>query len=137
MNKGAAKKGKEMGVEKPVGGSVIELVIRFNEALNRQDVEAMMRLMTEDCVFENTAPPPEGTRHDGQKAVQAVWEEFFRSSQEPGIEIEEIFAAGERCVMRWVYHWVGLQGEPGHIRGVDIYKLRGEKIAEKLSYVKG
>ena len=129
--------GAELNLERPGGDPVIELVVRFNQALNRQEVDMMMRLMTEDCVFENTDPPPEGSRYEGQKAVRAFWEAFFRSSQEPGIEIEEIFAAGERCVMRWVYHWVDSQGAPGHIRGVDIYKIRGGKIAEKLSYVKG
>jgi hypothetical protein len=39
--------------------------------------------------------------------------------------------------MRWVYRWVDSQGKPGHIRGVDIYKITGHQIAEKLSYVKG
>ena len=28
----------------------------------------MLDLMTEDCVFENTAPPPEGARFEGQEA---------------------------------------------------------------------
>jgi ketosteroid isomerase-like protein len=128
---------KAMSMERPDIDPVIELVIRFNQALNRQDVDTMMGLMAEDCVFENTAPSPEGARYQGQEAVRAFWEEFFRSSLEPGIEIEEIFAEGERCVMRWVYHWLDTRGEPGHIRGVDIYKIRGAKIAEKLSYVKG
>ncbi len=137
MNNRAAKLGEEMSAAKAADSAVIELVVCFNEALNRQDVDTMMRLMTEDCVFENTDPPPEGTRYEGQKAVRAFWEEFFHSSQEPGIEIEEIFAAGERCVMRWVYHWVDARGDAGHIRGVDIYKIRADKIVEKLSYVKG
>ena len=126
-----------MSIEKPGNELVIDLVVRFNQALNRQEVEMMMGLMTEDCVFENTAPPPAGTRYVGQEAVRAFWDEFFRSSREPRIEIEEIFAAGERCVMRWVYQWSDGRGEGGYIHGVDIYKIRGNKIAEKLSYVKG
>lgn len=32
-------------------------------------------------------------------------------------ETEEIFAAGDRCVVRWKYHW-RREGEAGHIRGV-------------------
>jgi steroid delta-isomerase-like uncharacterized protein len=115
----------------------IALVIRFNDALNAQDVDAMMQLMAEDCIFENTYPPPDGARYEGQKSVRAFWEEFFRSSQGAGIEIEEIFASKGRCVMRWVYRWMDAQGKPGHIRGVDIYKIRRGKITEKLSYVKG
>ncbi|CAG1772762.1 partial limonene-1,2-epoxide hydrolase, partial [uncultured bacterium] len=39
---------------------IIQLVTRFNDALNARDVDAMMRLMTDDCVFENTFPAPDG-----------------------------------------------------------------------------
>jgi ketosteroid isomerase-like protein len=120
-----------------VSDSVIEPVIRFNEALNAQDVDTMMQLMTENCIFENTDPPPDGSRYVGQQAVRAFWVEFFRSSQHARIEIEEIFASGEHCVMRWIYSWVDSQGKPGHIRGVDVYKMAAGKISEKLSYVKG
>jgi uncharacterized protein (TIGR02246 family) len=117
--------------------SVVEVVIRFNNALNHRDLEAMMRLMTEDCLFENTYPPPDGTRHEGQAAVRAFWEEFFRSSGKSRIEIEEIFGLENRCVMRWTYYWVDQAGQAGHIRGVDVYRLANGLIAEKLSYVKG
>ena len=116
---------------------VIKIVLRFNEALNRGEVEEMMRLMTPDCVFENTYPPPDGKRYEGQAEVRAFWAEFFRSSHGARIEIEEIFAQGERCVMRWTYHWTEAGGKTGHIRGIDLYKLEGGQIAEKLSYVKG
>lgn len=116
---------------------IIQLVLQFNAALNEQYVDAMMRLMTQDCVFENTAPPPDGRRYVGQSAVRAFWETFFRTSREPRIEVEEIFALGERCIMRWTYRWVDAQRRPGHVRGVDIYTVRDGQIAEKLSYVKG
>jgi ketosteroid isomerase-like protein len=115
----------------------LSLVIRFNHALNARDLEAMMRSMTDDCVFENTYPPPDGERYEGQAAVRAFWDDFFRSSTEAQIEIEEIFAAADRVVMRWRYQWVEAGGKQGHIRGVDVYAIRGGLIAEKLSYVKG
>ncbi len=38
--------------------STIEVIEKFNEALNRHDVPAVMALMTEDCIFDNTYPPP-------------------------------------------------------------------------------
>lgn len=118
-------------------GVMIELVRSFNEALNARDVDAMMRLMTPDCVFENTYPPPDGARYEGQAAVRAFWEEFFRNSTQATIEIEEIFGSENRCIMRWRYHWVDASGKPGYIRGVDVYKIEKDLIAEKLSYVKG
>lgn len=115
----------------------ISIIIRFNQALNAGDIGQMMRLMTPDCVFENTSPPPDGARYTGQEEIRLFWENFFSSSTQARIEIEDLFASGQRCVMLWRYDWTDLNGQPGHIRGVDIYTLRYGLIAEKLSYVKG
>jgi len=119
----------------PADSNVEDLILRFNDALNRADVDAMMEMMTQDCVFENTGPAPDGTRFQGQQAVRAFWVAFFKESTNANIQVEEIFACGERCVYRWVYSWGGAQ--PGHVRGVDVYRVESGKIAEKLSYVKG
>lgn len=116
---------------------MIQLMIHFNDALNARDLNAMTRMMTDDCVFENTDPAPDGSHYAGQKTVRAFWEEFFRAAREPHIAIEEIFAHADRCTMRWTYSWLNENGTRGHVRGVDVYKIRGGLIAEKLSYVKG
>jgi ketosteroid isomerase-like protein len=123
---------------------IVALVTAFNQALNARDLDAMMGWMTPDCVFENTAPPPDGARYEGQAAVRAFWQDFFAGSTRAWIAPEEIFAVatppqggGGRCVMRWIYRWIDPQGRQGHIRGVDVYTIRDGKIAEKLSYVKG
>ena len=123
--------------DESVTDPTLQLVIRFNDALNARNVDAMMQLMTEDCVFENTYPAPDGMRYAGQPAVRAFWDEFMCTSQKSMIEIEEIFALGDRCIMRWTYSWSDEQDGPGHVRGVDIYQVRQGLIAEKLSYVKG
>jgi ketosteroid isomerase-like protein len=112
-------------------------VQRFNEAFNRQDIEAVMAAMTEDCIFENTHPPPDGTRYTGSQAVRVAFEQFFQSSPRAEFKTEELFAAGERCIVRWIYYWTNENGQQGYIRGVDIFRVRNDKIAEKLSYVKG
>ena len=109
---------------------------RFNDAFNRHDVDAVMALMTDDCVFDNTRPAPDGERFVGQAAVRTFWAEFFRRSPHARFDPEEIFAVGDRCVVRWRYHWVK-DGKPGNVRGVDIVRVRNGKVAEKLSYVKG
>lgn len=117
--------------------SGIRVVLEFNEAFNRHDVAGMMRLMSDTCVFENTHPPPDGTVYTGKEVVTQYWQEFFRQSPHAHIAIEEIFGLGERCIMRWRYSWVDLEGEKGHVRGVDIFLVRDGGIKEKLSYVKG
>jgi ketosteroid isomerase-like protein len=117
--------------------SAMRIVLEFNEAFNRHDVTGMMRLMSEDCVFENTDPAPDGTRYSGKETVTQFWQDFFRDSPQAHIDIEEIFGLGNRCIMRWKYHWVDATGKEGHVRGVDIFQIKEGFISEKLSYVKG
>lgn len=117
--------------------AAMRTVLEFNAAFNRHDVAGMMRLMSDDCVFENTTPAPDGTLYTGKAAVTRFWEDFFHQSPRAQIEIEEIFSLGERCVMRWKYTWVEEGGKTGHVRGVDVFRVTGGAIREKCSYVKG
>lgn len=115
----------------------LHLIEQFNDAFNRHDTAACLSLMTPDCVFENTSPAPDGTRYEGQTAVGAAFEAIFAASPQLYLEFEEIFVYGLRAFSRWVYTWDNGPADRGHIRGVDLFRLRDGKIAEKLSYVKG
>jgi ketosteroid isomerase-like protein len=95
-----------------------------------------MALMTDDCLFDSTRPPPDGERIEGQSAVRAYWEAFFARSPQAHFETEEAFGCGDRAVVRWMYHWVR-DGKPGRVRGVDVFRVRDGKVAEKRAYVKG
>ncbi len=117
--------------------SAIRVVLEFNEAFNRHDVAGMMQLMSDDCIFENTSPAPDGAVYSGKEVVTRFWQDFFRESPQAHIEIEEIFSLGERCMMRWRYSWVDMAGDKGHVRGVDVFRVRNGFIREKLSCVKG
>lgn len=117
--------------------ATIAAVTRLNDALNRHDVDAVMAAMTDDCIFDNTYPPPDGERFEGQNAVREFWESMLRSSPQAHFDTEEMFAAGDRCVVRWRYSYDGPNGQTEHIRGVDVLRVRDGKVAEKLAYVKG
>jgi ketosteroid isomerase-like protein len=112
-------------------------ILHFHATFNTHDVDAIMQLMSDDCVFENTFPAPDGARLVGQSAVRAAWEALFRDSPQAAFSIEEAFAAGERGVIRWTYTWGAPTAAAGHVRGVDILRVRDGKVTEKLSYVKG
>lgn len=117
--------------------ATIAAIQRFDAAFNRHDVEEVMAAMTHDCVFESTYPPPDGQRHEGYAAVRAAWEAFFQASPHATFEIEELFACDDRAVVRWQYHWIDATGTAGHVRGVDVIRVRNGKVAESLAYVKG
>jgi len=89
-----------MSVDSTNEQSTLGVVTRFNEAFNRHDVDGVMAAMTDDCVFENTNPAPDGKRYHGHAEVRAFWEAFFQSSPDAVFEAEEMFAAGDRCVVR-------------------------------------
>jgi ketosteroid isomerase-like protein len=108
----------------------------FNSAFNRHDVDAVVAAMTEDCVAGNASPPPDGLRIEGSAAVRAYLEKFFAGNPDALFETEDMFAAGDRCTVRWVYRKT-TEGQPWHLRGVDVFRVRDGKVAEKLAYVKG
>ena len=109
----------------------VEVVEAFGAAWADHDLDAALGLVTEDCVFDATGPAPDGMRHVGRAAIRQAWEPIF-SDASSRFEPEETFAAGDRVVQLWRYTWDG-----GHVRGVDVFRVRDGKVAEKLSYVKG
>jgi uncharacterized protein (TIGR02246 family) len=111
---------------------VVDVVARFNEAFNRHDIEAVMALMTDDVVFENTS----GGRFEGQEAVRAVLARAFELMLTGWFETEKTIALGDHVVVLWLYAFDRRDPERGHIRGADIFRVRDGRVAEKLSYVK-
>ena len=118
-------------------GEVHAALARFSAAFGSGDVDAIMALTTDDCVFEATGPAPDGVRHEGAAAVRAQWEEVFGHTLDASFTEEESYAGGDRGVLRWRFDWTGDDGRPGHVRGADVLRFRDGKVYEKLSYVKG
>lgn len=108
-----------------------ELLGAFAQAWDDHDLDAALALTTDDCVFESTGPAPDGVRSVGQAAVRAAWEPIFRDDT-ARFDGEELIVQGDRAVQCWTYRFAD-----GHVRGVDVFRLRDGKVAEKLSYVKG
>ena len=121
-----------MGEVTAVDDEARDTIERFNEALNRRDLDALGDLITDDCVFEATSPAPDGTRHVGRQAVLEACLVFFAGSPTTHFEVEEMFGTGDRVIVRWLYSWAD-----GHVRGVDLLRVRAGRVAETLAYVKG
>jgi ketosteroid isomerase-like protein len=109
---------------------------RFNEAFNQHAADALAPLLTDDTVFEDTSPAPDGQRIEGKAAVVAFWRGWFARNPDAVFEAEDVIVSGDRAVVRWVYRKLR-NGQPWHVRGVDVFTVRDEKVAAKLAYVKG
>jgi hypothetical protein len=65
--------------------------------------------------------------------VRRVWGQLLAATPQARFSVEEQFSDGSgRAVVRWRYDWEG-----GHVRGVDIVRVRQSQLAESLAYVKG
>jgi ketosteroid isomerase-like protein len=115
-----------MGADDPV--AVVE---RFGAAWAAHDLDAALAMLAPECVFDATGPAPDGAVSKGHEEIRTAWQPIFDDTASR-FEAEETFAAGDRVVQRWRYEWDG-----GHVRGVDVFRVRDGKVAEKLSYVKG
>ena len=100
----------------PTTATTIGIVQRYNESFNQDDADGVMAAMTGDCVVETPIPPPDGSRFQGQEAVRALRPDFIP----PTSNIE--FASGDRCLVQCLFTWVGQDGQPGRVRGVDYSK---------------
>lgn len=113
-----------------------QAIERFNEAFNRHDADALSKLLTDDTVFEDTSPAPDGRRIEGKAAVVEFWRGWFARNADAKFEAEEMIVSGNRAVVPWIYRKMR-NGQPWHLRGVDIFSVRDGKVAAKLAYVKG
>jgi ketosteroid isomerase-like protein len=59
---------------------LVTLLDRFAGAWNRHDLDALMSMMTDDCVFEASAGPQvDGQRSEGTRAVRAAYAAVFEA----------------------------------------------------------
>ena len=112
------------------------VIDRFNDAFNRHDADALAALLTDDTLFEDTSPPPDGRRIEGKAAVVEFWRGWFTRNSDAVFEAEDVIVSGERAVVRWIYR-KPRNGQPWHLRGVDVFTVRDGKVSAKLAYVKG
>jgi len=108
----------------------------FNDAFNRHHADRLSTLLTDDTVFEDTSPAPDGRRVEGKAAVVEFWRAWFAHNTDAHFEAEDVVVSGNRATVLWVYHKMR-NGQPWHLRGVDVFTVRDGKVAAKLAYVKG
>ncbi|PYX46622.1 MAG: nuclear transport factor 2 family protein [Acidobacteria bacterium] len=112
------------------------VIDRFNEAFNRHDADALAAVLTDDTVFEDTSPAPDGRRVEGKAAVVDFWRTWFARNADAIFDAEDVIVSGDRAIVLWVYR-KQRNGQPWHILGVDVFTVRNGKVAAKLAYVKG
>ena len=121
----------------PTPGDLLELLHSFAEAWNRHDLDALMSMMTADCVFEASAGPEvDGQRSEGIQAVRAAYAAVFETFHDAHWAGARHFVAVDRGVSEWTFTGTQRDGKRVEVTGCDLFTFREGKIAVKNSYRK-
>jgi len=117
--------------------NLLTLLDRFADAFNRHDLDAIMAMMTDDCVFEaSVGPDVNGQRSEGQAAVRAAFVAVFDTFPDGQWQNARHFVAGDRGVSEWTFAGTRKDGGRVEVNGCDLFTLRHGRIAIKNSYRK-
>jgi steroid delta-isomerase-like uncharacterized protein len=115
----------------------LELLDRFAAAWNRHDLDAIMSMMSDDCVFQSSAgPDADGQRSEGRQAVRAAYEAVFAAFPDARWADARHFVAGHRGVSEWTFTGTQRDGNRVEVTGCDLFTFRDGRIAVKNSYRK-
>ena len=115
----------------------LALLNAFADAWNRHDTDAILSMMTEDCIFEaSRGPDVKGTLYTGQDEVRGGVDEVFATFPDAQRNGPRHFVAGDRGVSEWVFTATGPDGSRVEVQGCDVFTFRHGKIAVKNSYRK-
>lgn len=110
------------------------IVERFHNAFEQHRPDDLDDLIGENCVLENTGPAPDGARYVGRAACLAFWK-GIASAANLAFRAEDIWAGEDRGIIRWQLRWGA--GDADRIRGVNILRVRDNRIVEAAGYLKG
>jgi len=109
----------------------------FGLAGDRYDIDAMMALMTEDCVFDSSfGPEVHGSRYEGQDQVREALQWFLDRSSDGKWTNAKHFVSGDRGVAEWTFTGTEADGSSIEVNGCDVITFRDGKIVLKDSYRK-
>jgi len=83
-----------------MGADPQEIVQRFNQAINNQDLEKLVALMTEDHKFIDST----GAEEQGKARMAASWEGFFAAFPDYQNVFEQFEVDGSRVAVRGYSH---------------------------------
>jgi taurine dehydrogenase small subunit len=115
----------------------LALLDAFADAWNRHDTDAILSMMTDDCVFEaSRGPDVKGTVYKGQDEVRRGVDEVFATFPDAQWNGPRHFVAGDRGVSEWVFTATSPDGSRVEVQGCDVFTFKHGKIAVKNSYRK-
>jgi ketosteroid isomerase-like protein len=111
-------------------GEVADLIARYNEAWNRQDLDAIHALHHAEIVFDNHTA---GERAEGADDVRAHIGRIFANNPTMRFRTRSLHAGEDFAVCEWTLT-LDRDGRTLEWDGVDVFPIRDGLIARKDVY---
>ena len=106
----------------------------FVEALRKleedRDVEALVKIHTEDCEVGNVSVPQTFRGHDG---LREFWTEYRKTFGEMKSTFRNVFATEEGAALEWTTEGTS-NGDTVTYDGVSILEIEGGKVRRFIAY---
>jgi ketosteroid isomerase-like protein len=111
-----------------------EVADNFVEALRKleedRDVEALVKIHTEDCEVGNVSVPGS---FKGQDGLREFWTEYRKTFGEIKSTFRNVFATEEGAALEWTTEGTS-DGDSVSYAGVSILEIEGDKVRRFMAY---
>lgn len=114
----------------------LDLLGRFSDAWTTADIDTLMDLVTDDCVYVASVGPEPGRTYRGRDEVRRgflAMLSYDRGRQRHG---GVALLQGNVAVAEWAFEETTPDGHGRLIRGCDIFEFTGGKIRKKDAFRK-
>lgn len=116
----------------------LALLDRFAQAWNDHDVQALLSMVTPDCVYDaSTGPHLFGSRYQGHDELRHAFAAVWAAVPDARWEEPRHGVCGDRGWTEWIFRGTrkadGLRVDS---QGLDVFEFRGDLIAYKNTFRK-
>jgi ketosteroid isomerase-like protein len=108
----------------------------FADAWAEKNIDALLELLTDDCVYSSSVGPEPGQTYKGKSAVRAGIMSMFLHDEGTTSSVSNLRFGEDHAY--WEWHYSGATDQAANVRnhGCDLFLFRSEKIALKQAFRK-
>ncbi len=114
----------------------LELLRSFLSAWDRADVDELMALLAEGCVYQSSLGPEPGKTYSGKEDLKHAFTDMTATETEIESRQGRAWVSGEHGFVEWSYTKLADNGALFEIRGLDVIHILGGKIKSIDAYRK-
>ena len=115
---------------------VAMIIQRFDDAWQRADIDALMSLVSDDCVYDASIGPGPGTEYAGKAEVRRGFVEMLAYDEKGGPPGRIVMVDGPRAVVLWTVRRATATGTIVAVRGCDVFEVADGLIRRKDAFRK-